>query len=113
VRPKYNFRLSQPLTCKDDYFIHRVEEVWRALFGNRERSKGLLNYGLVAMVYAELKLGARWIGAHINDNAISTMYWEDCKGYSRHVHPGVCGDQRDFGILEEETRRDYRPGLVK
>jgi hypothetical protein len=44
------------LTCKDDHFIHRVEEVWRALFGNRERNKGLLNYGLLAMVYAELKL---------------------------------------------------------
>jgi hypothetical protein len=26
------------------------------LFGNREKSKGLFNYGLVAMVYAELKL---------------------------------------------------------
>jgi hypothetical protein len=46
----------RPLKCKDDHFIHRAEEVWRALFGNRERSKGLLNYGLVAMVYAELKL---------------------------------------------------------
>jgi hypothetical protein len=26
------------------------------LFGNEERSKGLFNYGVVAMVYAELKL---------------------------------------------------------
>jgi hypothetical protein len=26
------------------------------LFGNQEKSKGLFNYGLVAMVYAELKL---------------------------------------------------------
>jgi hypothetical protein len=46
----------RPYTCKDDHFIHRAEEVWRALFGNRERNKVLLNYGLVAMVYAELKL---------------------------------------------------------
>jgi hypothetical protein len=46
----------RPYTCKDDHFIHRAEEAWRALVGNRERSKGLLNYGLVAMVYAELKL---------------------------------------------------------
>jgi hypothetical protein len=46
----------RPLTCNDDHFIHRAEEVWRALLGNRERSKGLFNYGLVAMVYAELKL---------------------------------------------------------
>jgi hypothetical protein len=46
----------RPWTCKDDHFIHRAEEVWQALFGNRERSKGLLNYGLVVMVYAELKL---------------------------------------------------------
>ena len=30
--------------------------IWRALFGNREKSKGLFNYGLLAMVYAELKL---------------------------------------------------------
>jgi hypothetical protein len=41
------------------------------------------------------------------------MYWEDCKRYSRHVHLGVRGDQRDFGVLEEETARSYRPGLVK
>jgi hypothetical protein len=46
----------RPLTCKDDHFIHRAEEVWRALFRNRERNKGLLNHGFVAMVYAELKL---------------------------------------------------------
>jgi hypothetical protein len=46
----------RPLKCKDDDFIHRAEEVWQALFGNRERSKGLLNYGLLAMVYTELQL---------------------------------------------------------
>jgi hypothetical protein len=44
------------LKCKDDHFIHQAKEVWRALFGNRERSKGLLNYGLLTMVYAELQL---------------------------------------------------------
>jgi hypothetical protein len=43
-------------TCNNDHFIHRAKEVWRALLGNREKSKGLFNYGLVAMVYAELKL---------------------------------------------------------
>ena len=43
-------------TCNDDHFIHQVEQVWRALFGNRERNKGLFNYGLLAMVYIELKL---------------------------------------------------------
>jgi hypothetical protein len=48
-----------------------------------------------------------------NDNGISTMYWEDNKGYSWHVYPRVHGDQRDFGILEEETGRDYLVGLVK
>ena len=46
----------RPLTCNDDHFIHRAEEVWRALFGNWERSKGLFNYGLLAMVDVELKL---------------------------------------------------------
>jgi hypothetical protein len=46
----------RPLTCNDDHFIYRAEEVWRALFGNRDKSKGLFNYGLVAKVYAELKL---------------------------------------------------------
>jgi hypothetical protein len=48
--------VCRPLTCNNDHFIHRAEEVWRALFGNREKNKGLFNYGLVAMVYAELKL---------------------------------------------------------
>jgi hypothetical protein len=61
-----------------------------------------------------VEIGAQGGLEHIpNDNAISTMYWEDCKGYSRHVHPVVHGDQRDFGILEEEIGRAYRPGLVK
>jgi hypothetical protein len=46
----------RPWTCNDDHFIHRAKEVWRALFGNLEKSKGLFNYGLVVMVYAELKL---------------------------------------------------------
>jgi hypothetical protein len=46
----------RPWTCNDDHFIHRAKEVWRALFGNREKNKGLFDYGLVAMVYAELKL---------------------------------------------------------
>jgi hypothetical protein len=46
----------RPWTCNDDQFIYQAKEVWRALFGNREKSKGLFNYGLVAMVYAELKL---------------------------------------------------------
>jgi hypothetical protein len=61
-----------------------------------------------------VEIGAQGGLEHISsDNAISTMYWENNKGYSRHVHPGVCGDQRDFGIPEEETGRDYRLGLVK
>jgi hypothetical protein len=46
----------RPWTCNDDHFIHRAKEVWRELFRNREKSKGLFNYGLIAMVYAELKL---------------------------------------------------------
>jgi hypothetical protein len=46
----------RPWTCNDDHFIHRAEEVWRALFGNRLKNKGLFNYGLVVMVYVELKL---------------------------------------------------------
>jgi hypothetical protein len=46
----------RPLTCNDDHFIHRAEEVWRALFGNqREKQAWSFNYGLVVMVYAELK----------------------------------------------------------
>ena len=40
----------------NDHFIHRAEEVWQALFGNRKRSKGLFNYGVLVMVYTELKL---------------------------------------------------------
>ena len=46
----------RPLTCNDDYFIHRAEKVWRALFGNRKKSKGLFNYGMLVMVYLELNL---------------------------------------------------------
>ena len=46
----------KPWMCKDDHFIHRAQEVWQALFGDRPRSKGLLNYSLVSMVYTELIL---------------------------------------------------------
>ena len=42
--------------CKDDLFIHRAHEVWRALFGDRDYSKSGFQYGLLAMVYAELIL---------------------------------------------------------
>jgi hypothetical protein len=66
------------------------------------------------MVYAELKLERKvdW-STYPTTMPFQTMYWEDNKGYSWHVHPRVCGDQRDFGILEEETGRDYLAGLVK
>jgi hypothetical protein len=103
----------RPYTCKDDHFIHRAEEVWRALFGNRER-QGVIKLWLGGDGLCGVEIGAQGELEHIsNDNAISTMYWEDNKGYSRHVYPGVHGDQRDFGIFEEETGRDYRAGLVK
>jgi hypothetical protein len=76
--------------------------------------QGVIKLWLADDGLCRVAIGAQGGLEHIsNDNAISTMYWEDCKGYSRYVHPGVCGDQRDFGILEEETGRDYWPGLVK
>jgi RING-H2 zinc finger domain len=46
----------RPWMCKDEHFIYRAEEVWRALFGDRPRSKGFFNYSLVSMVYTELIL---------------------------------------------------------
>ena len=46
----------RPGTCNNDHFIHQAEEAWRVLFGNWKKSKGLFNYGLVVMVYTELKL---------------------------------------------------------
>ena len=46
-----------------------------------------------------------------NDNTISTTYWEDCKGYSRHVHPRVRGDERDFGFLRKKLQEDIGQGL--
>jgi hypothetical protein len=45
----------KPWLCNDDHFLHRAEEVWRAMFGARLRSKGVFNYNLLAMVYVELK----------------------------------------------------------
>jgi hypothetical protein len=46
----------KPWLCKDDHFLHRAEEVWRALFGDRPKSKGFFNYSLLSMVYSELIL---------------------------------------------------------
>jgi hypothetical protein len=47
---------AKPSLCRDDHFLHRAEEVWRALFGARSKSKGTFNYNILAMVYAELRL---------------------------------------------------------
>ena len=61
-----------------------------------------------------VEIGAQGGLEHIyNDNTISTRYWEDYKGYSRHVHPGIRGNQRDFCILEEETTREYELRLIQ
>jgi len=45
-----------PVTCRDDHFNHRCEEVWRALFGDRVKGKDSFPYILLAMVYTELIL---------------------------------------------------------
>ena len=41
----------KPWMCKDDRFVYRAEMVWRALFGDRPKSKGSFNYSLLSMVY--------------------------------------------------------------
>ena len=46
----------KPWMCKNDHFLHRAEEVWQALFGNRPKSKGYFNYILLSMVYSEVVL---------------------------------------------------------
>ena len=46
----------KPWTCNNKHFVHRSEEVWRVLFGNKRRSKGYINYSVACMVYAELIL---------------------------------------------------------
>ena len=46
----------KPWLCKEDHFLLRAEEVWRAMFGARFKLKGVFNYSVVAMVYVELKL---------------------------------------------------------
>jgi hypothetical protein len=33
----------KPWLCQDDHFLHRAEEVWRAMFGMLQRSKGVFN----------------------------------------------------------------------
>lgn len=51
-----------PATCHDDHFLHRAEEVWVALFGDRGKTKGYYTYTLLSMVYAEviLKRKVNW-----------------------------------------------------
>jgi hypothetical protein len=75
----------RPWMCKDVHFNHRAEEVWQALFKYRDKNKGFFNFSLVLMVYVELKLGARWLKHVLNDNTISTPYWEDSKRYLKYV----------------------------
>jgi hypothetical protein len=47
---------AKPWLCNDDHFLHRVEEVWRAVYMARLKSKGTFNYNVLAMVYAEVRL---------------------------------------------------------
>ena len=49
----------RPWMCNNDHFIYRAEEVWRALFGNRPKSKGSFNYSLLSMVYSEVVLNRK------------------------------------------------------
>ena len=47
---------ARPHMCNNDHFLHHAEEVWRTLFGDRQKSKGFFNYSLLSMVYTELIL---------------------------------------------------------
>ena len=47
----------KPWTCNNKHFVHRSNEVWKALFGEgKAMCKGYINYSLASMVYAELIL---------------------------------------------------------
>ena len=84
------------------------------MFGNWKRSKRLFNYGLLAMVYTKLKLEHKvnW-STYPTTTQFLLGIGKTAKGYFKHVHPGVRSNQRDFGILEEETTRGYWPRLIK
>jgi hypothetical protein len=77
--------------------------------------QGVIKLWLGGDGLCKVEIGAQGGLEHIsNDNAISTMYWEDNKGYSRHVRTSrSLWQPKGFGIFEEETGRDYRAGLVK
>ena len=47
---------ARPHMCNNDHFLHRAQEVWRTLFGDRQKNKGFFNYSLLSMVYTELIL---------------------------------------------------------
>jgi hypothetical protein len=49
----------KPGNCNNKHFVHRSAEVWHALFGDKSRSKGYINYSVACMVYAELILGRK------------------------------------------------------
>ncbi len=49
----------KPWNCNNKHFVHRSAEVWHALFGDKPRSKGYINYSVACMVYAELQLGRK------------------------------------------------------
>ena len=49
----------KPYDCKNEHFVHRSKEVWRALFGDKPMVKGYINYSVACMVYAELILARK------------------------------------------------------
>ena len=59
---------TRPHMCKNDHFLHRAEEVWWTLFGDRQKSKGVLQLQLVVN-------GIH--GAHIEEEGGLDLFFDD------------------------------------
>jgi hypothetical protein len=91
--------------CKDDHFNHQAEEVWRALFGNRNKSKGFFNYSLLSMVYAELKLERKVDWSTFPMTVQYSLRIGKIQKDVPDIESGINNDQKDVGLFEQETAK--------
>ena len=93
---------ARPHICNNDHFLHRAKEVWRTLFGDRQKNTRVLQLQLVVN-------GIH--GAHIeeeggldlfsDDRTVSAEYWEESKAHSRFIQSTVNLDEGFVGRVEE------------
>ena len=93
---------ARPHMCKNDHFLHRAEEVWRTLFGDRPKSKWLLQLQLVVNgIYGADIEEEGGLDLFSNDRTVSAKDWKESKAHSRFIQSTVKLDKGFAGGVKE------------